>query len=127
MAREIESTEPRLGECPKTPNCVSSQAEDPSHRVVPFTGGESCEATLGQLRRILASMPGVTIVVSTDTYIRAEFSSRILRFVDDLELSAEPEEGVVHVRSASRIGTWDFGANRRRVEHLRTRMARVQP
>jgi len=80
-----------------------------------------------QLERILGSTPGVSISVATDTYLRAKFTSRIFRFVDDLELLADSDQAVIHVRSASRIGTWDWGANRRRVESLHQRLARVQP
>ncbi|MEC7164474.1 MAG: DUF1499 domain-containing protein, partial [SAR324 cluster bacterium] len=32
------------------------------------------------------------------------------------------EEQVIHVRSASRLGSSDLGANRRRVEGLRTKL-----
>jgi uncharacterized protein (DUF1499 family) len=50
----------------------------------------------------------------------------ILRYVDDLELLADIEQGVIQVRSASRVGTWDLGVNRRRVESLRRRLAKSQ-
>jgi uncharacterized protein (DUF1499 family) len=71
-------------------------------------------------------MPGVSIAVSTDTYLRVELTTTILRFVDDLELLVDPDEQVIHVRSASRVGKWDLGVNRRRVESLRRRLTRIQ-
>ena len=112
----------RLPDCPSTPNCVSSQATRPSQRVEAFGSGSSPDDTLAHLRQILESMSRVRVTVATDTYIRAEFTSLVFRFVDDLELLVDREQGVVHVRSASRIGRGDLGANRRRVEDLRRRL-----
>ena len=77
---------------------------------------------LSRLRRILESMSRVRVTVATDTYLHAEFTSLLFRFVDDLELLVDDEAGVVHVRSATRIGASDLGANRRRVENLRRRL-----
>jgi uncharacterized protein (DUF1499 family) len=109
----------RLRPCPSSPNCVSSQADDDAHRVEPlaFTGDPA--AAMERLRRSVESLPGARIVSARDGYLHAEFTSRIFRFVDDVELLLDPEAGVVHVRSASRVGYSDLGANRRRVEAIR--------
>lgn len=109
----------RLAPCPRTPNCVSSRAERASQRVAPIAFQGSGERAMHRLRTVLESLPRVEILESDPTYIRAAFSSRVFRFVDDLELLVSEAEGVVHVRSASRLGHWDWGANRRRVETLR--------
>ena len=114
-----------LGPCPDTPNCVSSQAEGTSRWVAPFPCVGACTEMLSKLRVILASSPGAAVVVSTDSYLRVEFTSAVFRFKDELELLADPNEGVIQVRSASRVGHFDWGANRRRVEYLRKRLARV--
>ena len=53
-------------------------------------------------------------------YLYAEFRSKLMGFVDDVEFLADPVKGVVHVRSASRLGRRDFGVNRERVEQLRS-------
>lgn len=92
----------------------------------PFSCTGSCLQSLQHLRRILESTPGVTLVVSTDSYLRAKCTTRIFRFIDDLELLTDTDDEVIHVRSASRVGTWDFGVNRRRVESLRHRLVRIQ-
>ena len=68
-------------------------------------------------------MPRVRVVVATESYLRAEITSLVFRFVDDLELLIDQEQGVIHVRSASRVGQYDLGANRRRVEDLQRRFA----
>ncbi len=77
------------------------------------------------MRRVteaVRSLPGARLEVATDTYLRARVRTPLFRFVDDLELLIDSESGLVHVRSASRVGSWDLGANRRRVEWLRRRL-----
>lgn len=127
MSRKNDSdlTPSVLADCPDIPNCVSSQASNPSQRVEPFACGGSCSETLSQLEAILLSMSDASIVVATESYVRVEFTTTLFRFVDDLELLADPETKVLHVRSASRVGTWDLGLNRRRVETLRRRLAKT--
>ena len=57
--------------------------------------------------------------------INARFKSMVLRFTDDVTFYVR-ENGTVEVRSASRVGYWDLGANRRRVESLREKLAEMQ-
>lgn len=122
---EPGSIPPSLGPCSRHANCVSSQATRDSQRVEPFSCEDSCEGTLSRLRHLLDSTPRVSIIASTAGYLHAEYRSPIWRFVDDLELLVDSDAGVVQVRSASRVGAWDLGANRRRVEDLRRRLARL--
>ena len=72
------------------------------------------------LEQALATLEGVQIVEREPTYIRAEAQTRWLKFVDDLEFWLTASDGAIEVRSASRLGREDFGANRARVERLRT-------
>jgi len=69
---------------------------------------------------------GGKIVLEDGSYLWATFSTRIFRFIDDLELRMDEESDVIHVRSSSRVGYSDLGANRRRVEDLRLRFAQSQ-
>ena len=65
---------------------------------------------------------GGKVDIADESYIAATFSSKVFGFVDDVELRADAEAGVIHVRSASRVGRSDLGANRRRVESIRQRL-----
>jgi uncharacterized protein (DUF1499 family) len=70
------------------------------------------------IRRVVDQLGGV--VVSTDgNYVHAVFTSRLFRFRDDVEFLVASDEGIVHVKSASRVGHSDFGVNRKRVETIR--------
>jgi uncharacterized protein (DUF1499 family) len=103
----------RLAPCRRSPNCVSSQADpsDGEHYIAPL------RASLQDVRRAVESLPRTRIVLAHPDYLYAEFRSRLLRFVDDVEFFFDG--AAVQVRSASRLGRRDFGVNRARIEKLR--------
>jgi uncharacterized protein (DUF1499 family) len=115
-----------LSGCPKSPNCVSSEAKDEQHAIASFRLKGDPNASWPLIQDQVASMPGWTVVTSTDNYLHVECKSRIFRFVDDLELYFNSSNGIISIRSASRIGYSDFGANRRRVELLRSELRTKQ-
>ena len=111
-----------IAPCPGTPNCVSSSERDVAHRIAPIAYTGSTDAAMHRLTEVVAAMPGARIVVARPGYLYAEFTSRVMGFVDDFEaVAATP--GTIEVRSASRVGRRDFGVNRARVESVRERMA----
>ena len=65
-------------------------------------------------------MPRSKIVSEQDNYLHIEFTSRIMRFVDDVEFYFNDTKKIIQVRSASRVGRSDFGVNRKRVEMIRS-------
>lgn len=125
MARRPGVSGGRLQPCPRSPNCVSSQARDPGQRVDPLAVPGDPERALDRLRAVVESLPRTRVVSERDGYLHAEFRSRLFGFVDDVEFLHDPEAGAVHVRSASRVGYSDLGANRRRVEQIRRALART--
>ena len=110
----------RLNPCPDKPNCVCSQGSDAEHQIDPlkFTGTASDAKT--RLKKALDQLPRNKIITETDSYLHVEFTSLVMRFVDDAEFLIDAPNQVIHVRSASRIGQSDLGVNRMRVETLRT-------
>ncbi len=109
----------RFAPCPDSPNCVSSYADDEAHRVDPLPLRAGDDDPLAAIRRVLASMPRTKVVTEDGDYVHVTCTSLVFRFVDDLELRLDRQNGVIHVRSASRVGNGDLGVNRRRVEKLR--------
>jgi uncharacterized protein (DUF1499 family) len=111
----------RLAPCKRTPNCVSSQADpaDRRHYIAPLAFQGPPADAIASLQRAVEAVPGARVVRATPDYLYAEFRSRVMRFVDDVEFSLDPAGGVIHVRSAARMGIRDFGVNRARVESLR--------
>jgi len=117
--------------CPKTPNCVNSQAVDEEHHIQSIRYAGTFQEARSRLLQILESEKRTKILTAKDNYIRAEFMSAVFRFVDDVEFYFPTEhagETVIHIRSASRIGYSDFGANRKRIERIRSQFGdRTKP
>jgi len=115
-------TEPRLAPCPTSPNCVSSDAEDARHRIAPLTIKGDASRSWAALASLLKDEPRMRVVEESDTYLHATARTRVFRFVDDVEFELRATEGIIAVRSASRVGRSDLGVNRRRVESIRERL-----
>lgn len=111
-----------LASCPSSPNCVSS-ADAGRHGIAPFAIRGDAATAWRTLRDVLEAAPRVRIVSADDRYIHAEATTRLLRFTDDVEFLLDADAGEIGVRSASRVGYSDLGANRRRVEALRDTLA----
>ena len=113
-----------------TPNSVSSQARLwPDHprradaQIEPLHFRGDPAAAMARLERVVRAMPGAAVQASRPGYLYATFTTRLLRFVDDVEFALDARAGVIDVRSASRIGRRDFDVNRERVEAIRARFA----
>lgn len=114
----------RLAPPPDSPNCVSSRADpsDEVHYIEPLALPASPEG-LERVLRAIEEFPRCEVVEREARYAHAVCRTRIFRFKDDLEVELDPEEDVVHIRSASRVGYGDMGVNRARVEQLRAKLA----
>jgi len=120
IAYSLSIMNPRtLRPCPSSPNCVSTQAQDDGHAIAPFRYRKSRAEAKEALKAVINSLPRVTLVEEDESYLHYEFTSLLLRFVDDVEFLFDEETKTVHFRSASRMGYGDFGVNRRRMEDLR--------
>jgi uncharacterized protein (DUF1499 family) len=109
----------RLAPCPGSPNCVSSDATSARHHIAPYRLNAPPGDAWRALIEVVSEQPRATVLESTDAYLYAEFRSRFFGFVDDVEFYLRPEEQTIGVRSASRVGYSDLGANRKRVESIR--------
>ena len=116
-----EEAKDSLAPCPSSPNCVSSMApQGDSHYVAPLTVKEDVDSgsPSEQILRVLDRMKRVRVIEKSPSYIKAEFTTAIFKFVDDVEFMIQ-EDGSVQVRSASRVGYSDLGTNGKRVEKIR--------
>lgn len=109
----------KLAACPATPNCVSSQSQDEAHSIAPLSYASAPDPAFDKLKSVVRSLPRTQIVTETDTYLYAEFTSKLMGFVDDVEFSLDPAAQVIQVRSASRLGESDLGVNRDRIQAIR--------
>jgi uncharacterized protein (DUF1499 family) len=114
----------------KTRNSVSSQADLwPDHpqaeyaRIAPLALVGDGPATLARLKAIVLATSGAKLVKEEPGYLYATFNTTLMKYTDDVEFWLDSAAGVVHVRSSSRLGREDFGANRARVEKIRQQLA----
>lgn len=115
----------QLRKCPDSPNCVNSQFHDEKHFIEPIIIKATSLKAKTHILELLENMEKSKVVVVENNYIRAEFVSKIFRFVDDVEFyfpDSESKELIIHVRSASRVGYSDLGVNRKRIENIRRQM-----
>lgn len=110
----------QLAPCPSSPNCVSTQATDVGHAIGPIRYRKSRAEAKEALKTAVQSLPRTKLVEEDESYLHYEFTSLLLRFVDDVEFLFDDETKILHFRSASRTGYSDLGANRTRMEQIRT-------
>ncbi|NES22313.1 MAG: DUF1499 domain-containing protein [Symploca sp. SIO3E6] len=112
----------KLASCPNTPNCVNSQSQDPKCRIEPLSYQSTPAEAMAKLKTVIESQQRTKIITETENYLYAEFTSGLMGFVDDVEFLLDESNQVIHVRSASRLGKSDLGANRKRIETIRATM-----
>ncbi len=117
----------KLAPCPSSPNCVSSQSSDDAHRIAPLTYSGRAADAMKKLTAIVQTFPRTSVITVSDSYLHAEFTSALFRFVDDVEFLVDNTAKVIHVRSASRMGYSDLGVNRKRIEQVRLRWLENHP
>lgn len=112
-----------------SPNSVSSQAGlYPDHpqrayaQIAPLPVRGSGPETIERLRRIVEGMEGAKVVKADSGYLYVQYTSKMMKFVDDAEFWFDPRSNVIQVRSASRLGRSDFGVNRARIDAIRARL-----
>jgi len=114
----------RLAPCPNSPNCVSTQAIDADHRMDAILFDDAPDQAIERLKAAIRAMPRMKIVTETEDYIHVEATSRLFRFVDDVEFFVDRKAKTIDFRSASRIGHSDFGVNRARMEQIRAALGK---
>lgn len=113
----------RLAPLPSAPHAVGSQAtEGDKKAIAPLMVTGDKGTYMARLAAVVADMSGAKIVKQDARYVYAEFTTSMMGFVDDVEFALQADGQRVDVRSSSRIGYYDFDANRNRIEALRVAM-----
>lgn len=111
-----------------TPNSVSSQAALYPGRadalIAPLPATGDATASMAKLEALVQALPGAAVIRREPGYLYVQFTTRLMKYVDDAEFWFDPAAGVIQVRSASRLGQSDMGANRARIEALRGLLGR---
>ncbi|KKM86712.1 hypothetical protein LCGC14_1276270 [marine sediment metagenome] len=119
IENQIGITDGKLVPCPKSPNCVSTQALDKKHIINPLKYSSTLKEAKLKILDIIKSLKRTKIINESEIYIHAEFRTRTFKFIDDVEFYFDDTEKIIHFRSASRVGWSDMGVNRKRMEKIR--------
>lgn len=114
-----------LALCGNKPNCVCSLDNRLNHMILPLDWAGSEAKGIENVEEMLSSIPRTRVITKSGNYLHAEFTSLIFGYVDDVEFLVDVDAKKIHLRSASRLGYSDLGANRSRVEKLRTLFAQI--
>ena len=109
----------KLAPCPNSPNCVSTQSEDPRHQIDPIPYTTSLTETKEALLQVIRSMDRTKIVTEASSYIHAEFRTKGIGYVDDVEFFLDEQARIIHFRSSARLPYYDWDVNRKRMEAIR--------
>ncbi|NJO86966.1 MAG: DUF1499 domain-containing protein [Lewinella sp.] len=107
-----------MAPCPDSPNCVSSQAEEASKKLPPLRFQGEPAVALAALKKLVTGLPRTQLLSEEPHYLHFAFTTWPIPFVDDVEFLLEPAAGLIHFRSASRIGYSDLGVNWRRMQKI---------
>ena len=113
-----------------TDNSVSSQValypDNPQRQaaqIAPLALRGDGPATVARIKSVVEAMAGAKVVKSDADYLYAQFTTPLMKFVDDAEFWYDPVAQVIQVRSASRVGAGDMGVNRKRIEAVRAALS----
>lgn len=113
-----------LAPCPSSPNCVSSESAptDSAHAMaaIPFT--DALDAAQARARATLLAEPRTAVTLERPGYLRAESTSLVFRYVDDVEVVVDGAAKLFRFRSAARLGKGDMGVNRARMARVGERL-----
>ncbi|KAI4354894.1 hypothetical protein L6164_003718 [Bauhinia variegata] len=136
----VQKNSQKLALCPASKNCISTSENvadlthyappwnyNPEGRKTPVNREEAMEELVEVIESTNLDRFTPKIVERKEDYLRVEYQSPILGFVDDVEFWFPPEKNsTVEYRSASRLGSFDFDANRnrKRIKALRQELAK---
>jgi len=112
-----------LRPCPEKPNCVQTyDSIDITHFKLPLNVKQDEKQTTLAITSAITETGGKiiseTLLAPSGYYLHAEYESDWLKFVDDVEILIK--NGLIHIRSASRLGYSDLGANAARFKEIKT-------
>jgi uncharacterized protein (DUF1499 family) len=116
IKKELGVRNKQLSPLSKKPNCVSTQTDVLSKKVNALVYSEDIQEQMAKVTKVISGMAGAEIRQKSENYLYAVFTTKIMRFKDDVEVYLDDDAKLLHFRSASRLGYSDLGVNRKRYE-----------
>jgi uncharacterized protein (DUF1499 family) len=107
-----------LKPCPESPNCVSTQTKQKRKQMGPIPFSLDFKEVIEITKSVVENLPNTHLEKESTHYLHYTFKSKIFRFTDDVEFLIDPEQKLIHFRSASRTGYSDMGVNRKRMTEI---------
>lgn len=119
--RKVGVIDGRFYPCPKKHVCVSTQSDknDEIHYIEPIPFRETKQEAMEKILKIVNSMSRTKILEKSENYIHALFTTALLRFKDDVEFYFDDSEKLIHFKSQSRIGGYDWETNKKRMNTIK--------
>lgn len=105
--------------CPGSPNCVNSLG---AGGLAPLAYAGRPDEGMARLRAALAGMDEARIEAADAVSLTVIFTTR-LGFRDEAVFVLDPLQPIIHFRSRSLLGYYDFGKNRSRMAAVAERFA----
>ncbi|MBE9030168.1 DUF1499 domain-containing protein [filamentous cyanobacterium LEGE 11480] len=118
---DLGVTDGKLKACPASPNCVCTTDSDKEHGIEAIAWDKSPNEAIAALKNVIGGMERAAIITESGDYLHAEFTTKLMGYVDDVEFYVR--DGQIQMRSASRLGKSDLGVNRKRIEAIRTALS----
>lgn len=119
--RKTGITEGKFYPCPEKKVCVSTQADqnDEKHYIEPIKLETSIDEAKNKIKQVIGNMKRTKLIEEKGNYLHFLFTTSLFKFKDDVEFYIDEKENLIHFRSQSRVGGYDWNANRKRMEKFR--------
>ena len=103
-------------------NNILGYCSNPNNCVLESWKVHNVDKSFNELIDILKNTPRINIINIEDNYLHALATSRVMNFIDDIEIRKSEKDNILKVKSKSRTGFYDLGVNKRRVKTLHFRL-----
>jgi uncharacterized protein (DUF1499 family) len=108
FAERSKPPKPNIRPCPERSNGVYSWAPERPRKMDSIQYKGSVEDAWRRILQIVRDFPRGAVVEDRGNYLKVEVRSAVFSFVEDVEFEFDDAAKVVHFRSASRLGYYDF-------------------
>lgn len=101
--------------------CVSTMADkdDEKRYIDPIKYNASMAEAKNKIKNIVESLKRTQLLEDDANYLHFKFTTMFFRYKDDVEFLFDDNDKLIHFRSQSRLGGYDHGTNRNRMEEIR--------
>ena len=103
-------------------NNVFNSCINPNNCVLESWKVVNVNESFTELIEILNNTPRIKIINIQEDYLHAIATSRIMKYVDDIEIQMSEKDNILKVKSKSRTGFYDLGVNKKRINTLHFRL-----